>query len=146
MLVIQEVSPYNDDELFHKYKIDSEVNMSHRVQMTNPVNQLHEFKFSQKPFVMLFQTESCGVCPAIEPRLKDLLEDYGLSYIAIDAGKYPEIAGQHQVFTVPTILVWSENREILRESRFINFSKIERLFEFIQICDVDDDKLSHSNN
>ena len=120
--------------------------MSHRVQMTNPVNQLHQFKSIQKPFVMLFQTETCGVCHAVEPRLKDLLENYGVSYVAIDAGKYPEIAGQHQVFTVPTILVWSENHEILRESRFINFSKIERLLEFVQVYETDYESLDQTNN
>ncbi|MHB8097352.1 MAG: YbbN family protein [Erysipelotrichaceae bacterium] len=103
--------------------------MSHRVQMTNPVNQLHLFKSTQKPFVMLFQTETCGV-----------------SYVAVDAIKYPEIAGQHQVFTVPTILVWSENHEILRESRFINFSKIERLLEFVQVYETDYESLNQTNN
>jgi len=36
--------------------------------------------------------------------------------------------GQHLVFTVPTIIVFSNEKEILRESRFIDFSKIERLF------------------
>ena len=59
--------------------------MSHRVQISNPINQLHSFKSTQKPFVMLFQTESCGVCRAIEPRLKDLLENYGVRYVAVDA-------------------------------------------------------------
>ena len=37
-------------------------------------------------------------------------------------------SGQHLVFTVPTVLVFSNSQEILRESRFIDFSKIERLF------------------
>ena len=120
--------------------------MSHRVEVRNPVNQLHEYKSIQKPFVMLFQTESCGVCHAIEPRLKDLLENYNLSYVTVDAGRYPEIAGQHQVFTVPTILVWSENREIMRESRFINFSKIERLLEFIQVYEAEYESLNQTKN
>jgi len=113
--------------------------------MSNPVNLLHDYKLTQKPFVMLFQTEMCGVCHAIEPKLKDLLENFGVSYVAIDAGKYPEIAGQHQVFTVPTIVVWSENREILRESRFINFSKIERLLEFVQVYETEYESLSQTN-
>jgi hypothetical protein len=37
--------------------------------------------------------------------------------------------GQQLVFTVPTILVFSEGKEILRESRFIDFEKIKRLFD-----------------
>lgn len=41
----------------------------------------------------------------------------------------PLFQGQHLVFTVPTILVFSEGKEILRESRFIDFNKIQRLFD-----------------
>jgi hypothetical protein len=37
--------------------------------------------------------------------------------------------GQQLVFTVPTILVFSYEKEILRESRFIDFSKLSRLFD-----------------
>ena len=119
--------------------------MSHRGVVINPINQLLKLKSNQKPFVMLFQMETCGVCHAVEPRLKDMLEKYHVDYVAVDAGHYPEIAGQHQVFTVPTVIVWSENREILRESRFINFSKIERLLEFVQVYETDYKSLFENN-
>jgi hypothetical protein len=33
------------------------------------------------------------------------------------------------VFTVPTVIVFADGKEILRESRFIDFKRIERLFD-----------------
>lgn len=107
--------------------------MSHRIQTEISINQIINFKMNQKPFIMFFYTEDCGVCHALLPRLKNLIEDYDIEMIEIDAIKYPAISGQHQVFTVPTMLVWSEGREVLRESRFFNFDKINRTLEFMDI-------------
>ena len=116
--------------------------MNQSTLVESQVNQIENYKLNQKAFVMLFQTEECGVCHVIQPRLKDMLENYGFELVIVDALKHPLIAGQHQVFTVPTIIIWSEDREILRESRFVNFSKIERILEFMQIYDSNNNTLS----
>jgi thioredoxin-like negative regulator of GroEL len=120
--------------------------MNRPVQATIPVYQISHYKMNQKPFVLFFQTEACGVCHAIAPRLMEMLEKYGTELILVDAIKHPSIAGQHQVFTVPTIIIWAENREVLRESRFVNFSKIERALEFMQIYETSNEVLNYTNN
>lgn len=107
--------------------------MSHRIQTETSISNIMNYKMNQKPFIMFFFTQECGVCHAILPRLKNLIEDYEIELIEIDALKYPAISGQHQVFTVPTMLVWSEGREVLRESRFFNFEKVKRTLEFMEI-------------
>lgn len=107
--------------------------MSHRIQTETSITRIMNYKQNQKPFIMFFFTEECGVCHALLPRLKNLIEDYDIDLIEIDALKYPLISGQHQVFTVPTMLVWSEGREVQRESRFFNFEKISRTLEFMEI-------------
>lgn len=43
-----------------------------------------------------------------------------------------EITGQFLVFTVPTILIMHEGREILRESRFIDLQAVERTLSFLE--------------
>lgn len=120
--------------------------MNRPVQVTIPVHQIGHYKMNLKPFVLFFQTEACGVCHAIAPRLMEMLEKYDIELIIVDAIKHPSIAGQHQVFTVPTIIIWAENREVLRESRFVNFSKIERALEFMQIYETSNEVLSYTNN
>ncbi|XMB72776.1 thioredoxin family protein [Mycoplasmatota bacterium WC30] len=79
--------------------------------------------------IIISKTKTCRVCLPLTEKLEIFMK------------KYPEIPtyqlylediaifqGQHLVFTVPTVLVFSEGKEILRESRFIDFNKIERLF------------------
>jgi thiol-disulfide isomerase/thioredoxin len=120
--------------------------MNRPVQTTVSVNQIAHYKMNQKPFILFFQTEACGVCHAILPRLMEMLEKFNIELIVVDAIKHPSIAGQHQVFTVPTIIVWAENREMLRESRFVNFSKLERTLEFMQIYETSNEVSNLTNN
>lgn len=107
--------------------------MSHRIQTEISINQIIDFKMNHKPFILFFYSDDCGVCHVLLPRLKNMIEDYNIELIEIDAIKYPAISGQHQVFTVPTMLILSEGREVLRESRFFNFEKINRTLEFMEI-------------
>ncbi len=83
-------------------------------------------------YVMSFVSEKCGVCHSIEPQLKEVLKEYTIPLIEIDITKDQWTSGQHRVFTVPTILVFAEGKEILRESRFIDLHKVERSLDFIK--------------
>ena len=47
--------------------------------------------------------------------------------VDINIDTHPEVAAQRLVFTVPTILVLAEGKEMLRESRFIGYDRIDRL-------------------
>lgn len=48
-----------------------------------------------------------------------------------------EISGQLSVFITPTIIVFADGREIIRESRFIGIEslkhKLDRLIEFMEL-------------
>jgi thiol-disulfide isomerase/thioredoxin len=90
---------------------------------------INELKDRRIPFILYFETPYCGVCHVVFPKLMKVLNDYEIEVIKIDAVENPEIAGQHLVFTVPTILVWAEGKEMLRESRYIDFSKITRMLD-----------------
>ena len=85
----------------------------------------------QEPVVLYFTTTTCNVCKSIFPRLEELMQAYPQKLFKIDAEAFPELAGQNRVFTVPTILIFAEGKEVLRESRFIDFAKIQRLLELI---------------
>jgi thioredoxin-like negative regulator of GroEL len=94
-----------------------------KIKNMETVNELIEKDLS----IFVVKTESCSVCVPIEARLKTILEKYeGLSYHVIYQEDLPEFSGQHLVFSVPTILFFSEGKEVLRESRFVDFNKVER--------------------
>lgn len=82
---------------------------------------------SEDILVVYFSSVDCNVCHAVRPKLEALLSDVPVKIAQVESAKFIEIAGQHLVFAMPTVLIFQEGKEILRESRFIDFEKIERL-------------------
>jgi thiol-disulfide isomerase/thioredoxin len=79
--------------------------------------------------VVIAKTKTCNVCRPLTEKLKHFMEDYpSIPAYQLYLEDVEIFQGQHLVFTVPTIIVFSQGKEILRESRFIDFGKIERLF------------------
>jgi predicted thioredoxin/glutaredoxin len=83
----------------------------------------------QKEFVMIIaKTHTCSACQTILNVLEhnvpnlDQIEVYNIYIDDVD-----EFRGKHLIFSVPTVLIFSEGKELLRESRYINYAKIERL-------------------
>lgn len=93
--------------------------------------QLEQFLTDQRLAILYFSSQNCNVCQAVFPKLINLAEAYSVKTAKILTDEQTEIAGQNLVFTVPTILIIYEGKEILRESRFIDFQKVERTLELL---------------
>lgn len=100
--------------------------------MIQSKEQYEELISKQNPVMLYFSSENCNVCHAVLPKVLELVEEYPVEVAQIKVDKLPEIAGQSLVFTVPTILIMYEGREVLRESRFIDFAKLERTLSLLQ--------------
>jgi len=92
--------------------------------------QLEQLTAKDEPIILYFYSQDCNVCHAIFPKLMNLVNERPIKVVKIDVNENREIAGQSLVFTVPTILMLYEGREILRESRFVDFEKIARTLSF----------------
>ena len=80
--------------------------------------------------VVIAKTKTCVVCKPLSEKLRIFMEDYPtIPSYQVYLEDVEMFQGQQLVFTVPTILVFSQSKEILRESRFIDFEKIRRLFD-----------------
>lgn len=86
----------------------------------------------QNKLIMLsFSTENCGVCMAIKPRLAHILKPYDtVKNIYIKTESLPNASGEFMVFTVPTIIMFAGGKEVHRESRIIDFKRLE--FELVR--------------
>lgn len=94
---------------------------------------MKRFIEEEKLFLLYFSARECNVCHAVFPKLMSLVEDvYPIKVAKVDVKELVEIAGQFLVFTVPTTLLIYEGREILRESRFIDFQKVERTLDSLR--------------
>lgn len=101
-----------------------------------PVNKMETIKnypsflniINSELTVIIAKTKTCNVCVPISHKLEEFMKDYPkISVFQIYLEDVLEFQGQQLIFTVPTIVIYSEGKEILRESRFIDFEKIERV-------------------
>ncbi len=85
----------------------------------------------QKDFVLVIaKTKTCTICKTIDWQFKHQIKHYeSLEKFEVYIEDVERFRGEHMVFSVPTILFFSEGKELLRQSRFFNFDMINRLIE-----------------
>ncbi|MDD2458714.1 MAG: thioredoxin family protein [Eubacteriales bacterium] len=87
-----------------------------------------ELAFARESRLLVhFSSPTCSVCHSTLPQLIQVAQDHQVPVVDINIDTHPEVAAQRLVFTVPTILVLAEGKEMLRESRFIGYDRIDRL-------------------
>lgn len=94
------------------------------------VDQLLEIQTQDDPYVLYISTQDCNVCKAIHPKMVDVINNQMPIY-SIDASVTPEISGQLLVFSVPTIILMNQQREVYRESRFIQFEQFKERVDWV---------------
>jgi len=84
---------------------------------------------NEKLIMVFGKGENCSVCHAIEDRINktypEKYKDLDIYYLTIEES--PNFRGQHLIFTAPTLLLFDKNKEIHRESRIVDFSRMERI-------------------
>lgn len=95
------------------------------------IQSLEEFnRLKQEVPALLgyFSTDACNVCKVLKPKVEELIQEefpqVKLAYVKSDV--LPDVAGQHQVFAAPTILVFFDGRETIRKSRNIGIDELRR--------------------
>ncbi|NEW59771.1 thioredoxin family protein [Sulfurovum sp. bin170] len=81
--------------------------------------------------LLYFSGENCSVCHALRPKFKELFDDKfkEIKQIYLDAHKNLEISAHYQVFSVPTMLVFLDGREFVREGRTVSIYQLEERLE-----------------
>jgi len=76
--------------------------------------------------LLYFSGENCNVCHALRPKFKELFDkEFPLiKQIYLDAHENPEISAHFQVFSVPTMIVFLDGREFVREGRAVSLYKM----------------------
>ena len=78
-----------------------------------------------------FSAPHCNVCKVLKPKLAEMLtEEYPkIELFYVDIDKTPMISGQFRIFSIPTIMIFLEGKEFLRESRNIGLTELSRKLE-----------------
>lgn len=86
-----------------------------------------EQQIKQNDVVMVyFSGENCGVCKALMPKIQESFSTNfpKIKQIYINASDFPKTAVHYSIFTVPSVLVFFENKETKRESRHISVDNL----------------------
>jgi len=76
--------------------------------------------------LLYFSTPACNVCQVLRPKVEALLQEEPPWFFQyVNSEESPELAGQHLVFTVPTLLLMAEGREVARYSRHFGMGELE---------------------
>ena len=87
---------------------------------------LIQLREREENLIIYFGTDAWSICGAVFPQLEDLVKEYNIKIVKVDVDSQRELPGQFLAFVMPTILILSGEKEILRESRFIDFGRIDR--------------------
>lgn len=76
--------------------------------------------------LIYFSTPSCGVCTVLKPRIIELLAEQfpRIVFAEVDCTQAPALAAQHQVFSVPVVLLYLQGRESFRWVRNLHLDEL----------------------
>lgn len=86
-------------------------------------------------FTLLYiWSDQCSVCHALYPKLLESVKDFQKIKLGkVNYQVVSEIAGEFLVFSVPTVILFKEGKEYLREGRFLRVQEFNKqLKHFIQ--------------
>lgn len=87
--------------------------------------------------LVYFSGENCNVCHALRPKFKELFDKEfpQIKQIYLDAYENSEISAYFQVFSVPTMIIFLDAKEFIREGRLVSLyqltQKLTRPYEMM---------------
>jgi len=87
--------------------------------------------------LLYFYNDNCAPCKILRPKVREMVEDDfpEIEFRLINTEQFPSTSAQYGVFASPTLLVFFEGKEYIRESKNISISelhdKIERIYTML---------------
>jgi thiol-disulfide isomerase/thioredoxin len=96
------------------------------LEFQNNYSQFSELLKTYECICFYLSTSNCSVCKVFKPKIIELIskEFPKINFCYIDVELNKEIAGQLSVFSVPTILIFLDGKEVIRSSRNISLEEL----------------------
>ncbi len=80
-----------------------------------------------------FPYPECNVCQVLRPKVEQLVKQYeDFEFLYVDIHQYPEVSGQLLVFSVPTVIVFADGKEVKRLSRHFSIGELESVLDRLE--------------
>lgn len=86
---------------------------------------------SEKPVLVDFFATWCGPCKMMPPILSEVKQKVGdnATIIKIDVDENPQVAGQYQIQSVPTLMIFKNGHAIWRQSGVVPATELTRIIQ-----------------
>jgi len=90
------------------------------------LEELQQTIKSEAGVLLYFSGENCNVCLALRPKFEEAFDEHFplIKQIYLDAHDNPKISAHFQVFSIPTMIVFLDGREFVREGRSVSIHQI----------------------
>ncbi len=107
-----------------KFKCETKIDMK-------PITVLKDIISDEKGVVVYFYNTSCSSCEVLRPKIRAMVNKSfpEIKFEEINAQEYPGITAEAAVYASPTIVVYFEEKESIRESRYISVQQLEDKIE-----------------
>ncbi len=82
-------------------------------------------------FLAYYSTPECRVCKSLRPKVEAVLESHEVPGVYVDVSKLTQEAGQRLIFSVPTMILFLDGREVQRFGRNISLYDLDALISRI---------------
>lgn len=73
-------------------------------------------------------TNTCCACQVLKPKIEKLINKYpNAKIIEVQAQKSVDIVAQLSMFMFPSIILYIDGKEVLREAKYISVVKLEKI-------------------
>lgn len=92
----------------------------------NTIDKFNDFINNTPISLIYFSSTNCSVCDILKPKILSLVSNYTIiDAIEIKAHNNIELCSQLNLFTFPTILLFIDGKEVLRESKYISVLELK---------------------
>ena len=104
------------------------------MKVINDVDKVKEVVEAKNFVLGYFTSTGCNVCKDLLPKIEEMLKKFPqIKGIKSEADIDKRIVGEYSVFTVPTIVLFIEGKEVFRYARNVSIqelsNKIKRYYE-----------------
>lgn len=95
------------------------------------LSEYHLFLETNEYCGVYYSSNNCGVCNTMKPKVFSVYQKAGMPIKEMSLNEYRELAGQQLILKSPTVILYENGKEILRDSGFIDLNKISRNLNLI---------------
>lgn len=105
------------------------------------INQVIERTQQTPGLILYFYNDHCPPCQILRPKIEELVEQQfpKMELWYVDSENHPEIPAHFNIFAHPTILIYFDGKEFLRESKYVSVPELgQQMNRYYQLIFTDE--------